>query len=88
MAVLRIIAWILVALALLLLGADAISTLESDSGPVVRTTAEILGLIGIPPIDVENGGIAGAAKWLLEAPLWAIFGIIGVIMTLIFRPIN
>ncbi len=87
MAILRILAWLLVGLALMLLGADAIATLESGV-PEVRTTAEVIALFG-PELDyLEGGGIGKVANFLLAAPLWAIVGIVGVVLTLVFRPIS
>jgi hypothetical protein len=61
MAAFRILAWILVAIAIALLGADGVSSLESGE-PVMRSTEMVLSLFGI--------------------------GIIGVVMTLIFRPME
>ncbi len=84
------ISWVLIALALALLGADAISSLEAHE-PVVRTSAEILALIGINgPAVAENspGGVAKALGTVLNLPLWAVLGLIGVVMTLIFRPLE
>lgn len=90
MAAFRFIAWLLVSIAVALLGADAVSSLELGE-PVVRTTAEILGLLGVNGAGVvENspGGVAKALKTLLELPLWAIVGLIGVVLTLVFRPME
>lgn len=87
MAILRIIAWVLVALGFMLLGADAVSTLEMGT-PVVRTTAEVIDLIGPTVSPAESGPLAGASKFLLELPMWVIFGVVGVLMTLIFRPVD
>ena len=87
MAILRLVAWVLVALALLLLGADGVSTLEAGE-PVVRTTAEILGLLGLEVTPGGEGSLAGVSDFFLEAPLWAVFGTVGVVLTLIFRPVD
>lgn len=83
MVVLRILAWILVALALMVLGHDAISTLE-DGVPVITTSAEMLNLLGIG-ITVPEGGIG---KIFLELPLDIVLGVPGIILTLLFRPID
>ncbi|WOI53102.1 hypothetical protein [Parvularcula sp. LCG005] len=83
MAIFRIVAWLLVAVALMLLGADGISTLEAGE-PVVRTTAEILSLLGLQMTPPESG----VMKFVLEAPMWMFFGIVGIVLTLIFRPID
>jgi hypothetical protein len=90
MAAFRFIAWVLVSVAVALLGADAISSLEHGE-PVVRTTAEILGLFGLNAqgvVDASPGGVAKALSTLMNLPLWAVVGIIGVVLTLIFRPME
>ena len=86
MAVLRILAWVFVALALMLLGADGISTLETGE-PVIRTAAEIFALFGLE-FGRPEGGAGSVVNFLLDAPMWAIFGVIGIILTLLFRPID
>ena len=87
MGILRIASWILVGLAIALIGADGVTTLEAGT-PQVRTTAEIIGLFGPDVGLVDGGGIAKAANFFLAAPLWAILGLIGVVLTLVFRPIE
>lgn len=88
MGFLRLLSWLFVALGLMLLGADVISTLDQDV-MVIRTTAEIMNLIGIGvAADVGDGALAGIANFILNAPLWALVGGIGIIMTLIFRPMD
>ncbi|MDZ7629016.1 MAG: hypothetical protein U5J99_11520 [Parvularculaceae bacterium] len=90
MAAFRFFSWILVAAALALLGADAVSSMEAGE-PVIRTSGEILALIGVNgPSVAENspGGMAKVLQTLLNLPLWAVLGLIGVVMTLIFRPME
>ncbi|HXI88156.1 MAG TPA: hypothetical protein VNH64_11895 [Parvularculaceae bacterium] len=90
MAAFRFLAWLLVSIAVALLGADAVSSLEQHQ-PVIRTTAEILSLIGFNNAGlVQNSphGIAKALQTILALPLWAILGLIGVVLTLVFRPIE
>lgn len=90
MAVFRFIAWMLVALAVALLGADAVTSLESGE-PVMRSTGDILNLIGINGTALaENspGGVSQALGAVLGLPLWGVLGIIGVVLTLIFRPLE
>lgn len=89
MAIFRFLAWVLVALAIGLLGADGISSLESKT-PVMRSTADVLGLFGftIGAGENEGGGIAEAIGAVLALPLWGVLGVIGVVLTLIFRPID
>ena len=90
MAIFRLLAWILVALGIALLGADAISSLESGE-PVIRTTAEMLALGGLDAYAAAEAapkGVADAMTTVLQLPLWAVLGLIGIILTLIFRPID
>lgn len=90
MAAFRFVAWMLVAISIALLGADGVSSLESGE-PVMRTTAQILELVGINGADVsENapGGISQALSTLMALPLWGVIGIFGVVLTLIFRPME
>jgi len=86
----RFFSWVLVFIAIALIGADAIESLEQKE-PIVRTTAEILALIGIDGYAVAEGspgGLRQALSALMGIPLWAIIGLIGVVLTLIFRPIE
>ena len=87
MGILRIVAWVLVGLAIALVGADGISTLEAGT-PQVRTTAEIIGLFGPEVGLIEGGGAGKAVNFFLAAPLWALLGVVGIVLTLVFRPID
>ena len=90
MAAFRFIAWVLVAIAIALLGADGVSSLETGE-PVMRTTETILGLVGLSGATiVENapGGVSQALGTIMSLPLWAVIGLIGVVLTLVFRPID
>jgi len=88
MVAFRLVAWILVALAIALLGADAVSSLETGE-PVVRTTSEVLSLFGFDLGAAEpSGGVGKAIATVLNLPLWAVVGIIGLVLTLVFRPID
>lgn len=90
MAAFRIIAWVLVAVAIALLGADGVSSLEAGE-PVMRSTQMVLSLFGIDGAAlVENspGGVSQAIGTIMGLPLWGVIGVIGVVMTLIFRPME
>lgn len=90
MAAFRFIAWVLVALAVALLGADGVSSLESGE-PVMRSTADVLALFGLDGAGLaENapGGVSQALGAALGLPLWGVLGVIGVVLTLIFRPLE
>jgi len=90
MAAFRILAWILVAIAIALLGADGVSSLESGE-PVMRSTEMVLSLFGVDGAALtENspGGVSQVIGTIMGLPLWGVIGIIGVVMTLIFRPME
>ncbi len=90
MAAFRFLAWTLVAMAIALLGADAISSLETGE-PVIRSTASILGIFGVNGLSIADaapGGVAQAIKTVMGIPLWAVVGIIGLVLTLVFRPLD
>lgn len=90
MAGFRFLAWLLVSIAVALLGSDAISSLEKGA-PVMRSTAYILSLFGIDGGALAGGApdsLAQAIKTVLDVPLWAVVGLIGVVLTLVFRPME
>jgi len=90
MTVFRFIAWVFVGIAIALLGADGISSLEQKE-PVIRSTAEVLALFGLDGYAVAEaspGGIKQALTTVMGVPLWSIIGLIGIVLTLIFRPID
>lgn len=85
---LRITAWVMIALALTLVGADLISSLEAGQ-PVVRTTREIFNLIpGVAISPLGTDGVLGALNLALDLPLWAIVGGIGMVATILVRPVE
>ncbi len=89
MFVFRAIAWLFVALAIALLGADAITSLED--GLTLRTTGDILMLFGLDAAalaDSAPGAVAPVAGALVNFFPWAILGAIGLLLTLVFRPID
>ena len=90
MVAFRFISWFLVAVALMLLGADAISSLETGAVEM-RSVAEVLSLFGLNApalIAAAPGGVSQALAAVLGVPLWAVFGVIGVILVLVFRPMD
>ena len=87
MGILRILSWLLLGLGIALIGADGISTLEAGQ-PVIRTTQEILALLGAEIGLLEGGGLGKAVNLFLTLPLWALIGGIGLVLTLVFRPID
>ena len=90
MAAFRFIAWLLVALAVALLGADAVTSLESGV-PAMRTTADIFNLFGVDGValaEASPGGVSQAVSTIMGLPLWGVIGLIGIVLTLVFRPID
>jgi len=63
-----------------------------ESGvPVIRTTGTVLALFGVDGgalADAAPGGVAKALETLMGIPLWAVIGLVGVVLTLVFRPID
>lgn len=90
MAAFRFIAWVLVALAVALLGADGVASLETGE-PVMRSTEQILALVGVDGGAIAKnspGGVSQALGTIMGLPLWGVIGLIGVVLTLIFRPMD
>ena len=90
MGAFRFVAWVLVALAVALLGADGVSSLETGA-PVMRSTADILTLVGVDGAALAEGSsgpVSQALGAVMGLPLWSVIGVIGVVLALIFRPID
>ncbi len=90
MAIFRFFSWILIYLAIALMGGDLMESLEQGE-PIIRSTAEVLALIGIDGYafaEASPGGVSQALSALMSIPLWTIIGLIGIVLTLIFRPIE
>ena len=90
MTIFRFIAWVFVAIAIALIGADGVASLEQKE-PIIRSTAEILALFGLDGYavaDASPGGVKQALTTVMGIPLWSIFGVVGIVLTLIFRPID
>jgi hypothetical protein len=87
MVVFRWLSLVLIVLALMLLGADIVSTLEAAGGTVVRSLDRVLLLVGFdakPWVQTKfPPGVANAFLAILSTPGWVTFGIIGVILVLI-----
>jgi len=82
---LRIAGWTLIGIALALLGADIISSLEQGL-PVVRTTREVMNLIpGVAIDSLGTDGPAGVVNLLIDLPLWAFLGGLGILVAALLR---
>ena len=83
MVVFRVIGLFLIVVALMLLGADLVSTLEKNGATTIRSFDQILLLLGadtsawierLPPL------IATALAALFSWPGWAVLGIPGILL--------
>jgi len=90
-AFMRLFSLLLVVLALMLLGADAISSLEHPGRMTVRSFEAIWGLFDAANVQAFKawadqtlpGFLAGFVYGLLAIPAWSI-GVIGVVLAFIF----
>lgn len=89
----RFIALVLIVLGLMLLGADVVSLLERGTEPHVRSLGEVWGLFTATGVESFQAWIAGMAPAevtevfasLLALPAFAVFGVTGVILAVLFR---
>jgi len=93
MIVFRLLGLILIAIALMFLGADGIQTLESGEVSI-RSLSEAWGLLHQASYDSFTAwsaeALPGAVQdpvlsTIMAAPAWASFGVLGIIIALIFR---
>jgi hypothetical protein len=88
---LRLISLVLIIAALMLLGADAVTSLEKGGDVTVRSLSTVWGLLDPGSLDgfkawVQNHA-AFAAQFVYSAlglPGWSITGVLGVILAFIF----
>ncbi len=87
----RLVSLILIVAALLLLGADAVTSLERGGELAVRSLGTIWGMIHQASLDafkswVQNRmpGMAQGVYSFLALPGWAATGVLGVILAFIF----
>lgn len=92
MAVLmRLVSLILIVAALMLLGADAVTSLERGGILTVRSLDTIWALLNKASLDAFKGWVQNHAAFMaqfvfstLAIPGWAVTGVIGVILAFIF----
>jgi hypothetical protein len=86
---LRILGVILMAQALMLLGADEITSIEHGWVRIIRSFGEILALYHAGPGRWMNeslpGWLATPLMMVLAAPGWAVFGLTGALLVFIAR---
>jgi hypothetical protein len=82
MLIFRVIGLFLIVVALMLLGADVVSTLENNAGTTIRSFAQILALFGADTntwVERSPPLIAGVLAAVFSWPGWAVVGIPGVL---------
>ena len=85
----RILGIVLVAHALMLIGADEITTIESGGIRTIRTLEHILTLYGADPKAWDTGlpaPFAMAMATIMSLPGWAVLAAIGGALSFIARP--
>jgi len=87
MFIIRWLSLVLIVIALMLLGADVVSTLEKHGELVIRSLEQILMLFGIDAkLAVQSNfppQLANVCVTVIGWPAWATFGVLGVILALI-----
>ena len=84
----RLLGILLMLHALMLLGADEISTIEAGGIRTIRSLARILTLYRADPEPFLMSlpeWLAGAMAWVLSLPGWGVLAIIGGALAAIFR---
>ena len=85
----RIVGIILVAHALMLIGADEISTLEAGGIRMIRSLGTILALYGADSMTWQAnlpGFLAGIVSTILAWPGWAVLAVTGGVLAAVARP--
>jgi hypothetical protein len=88
----RLVSLILIVLALILLGADALTSLQHDGAITVRSLDVILAILDRPLLDLFKDWVlrtlpAPLPHWIfstLALPGWSVPGVIGVILAFVF----
>src|SRR5882672_2996306 len=83
MAILRVTSVFLIVIALMLLGADVVSSLEQSGGTVVRSFNHILQLCGFDAdlwfTETLPPQIADICIDIFSGPSWAVIGVLGTV---------
>ena len=89
--VMRLISLILIVTALMLLGADAVTSLERGGDLTVRSLGTIWGLFNPASLNAAKSWVQNHAAFMaqgvyssLALPGWAVTGVIGVILAFVF----
>ena len=93
MVVFRVIGLIFVALALMTLGADGLSSLEAGEIKI-RSFSDLWAILHQPSLDAFGTWSSGAlppavvdpgVSTLMSLPAWVVLGILGIILAFLFR---
>ena len=74
--------------ALMLVGADEISSIENGWIRTIRSYGRILTLYGADPEPLLTslpGWLSAALGWVLSQPGWGVIGVVGLALVLVFR---
>jgi len=92
MIVFRFLALILFALALMLLGGDALDSLEAGEVSLrsLSDFAELIGLgnwqAGVEGLESWPAWLTGALLYVVTSPAWAVLGLTSIVLSFIFAP--
>jgi hypothetical protein len=85
----RFISLILIVAALMLLGADAVGTLESGGDVKLRSLQSVWALFApaaaASAMEGLPAAVASPVGLLLSLPAWATFGLLGLLIAFLFR---
>ena len=91
MVIFRVISLVIISAALMLLGADAMTSLETGT-TTLRSAADVLNVVGQDGTGVQallEGSLPAAVSPVvggaMAAPAWIPLGVVGLILALIFR---
>ena len=90
--VINFLSLLLVVVALMLLGADLITSLEHRGQPTARSIEDVWALLAPSSLDAFKawahaslpGFLAQVVYWLINLWSWAVTGVIGVILAFVF----
>jgi hypothetical protein len=88
----RLVSLVLICVALMLLGADLISTLENGGAVVIRSLDHVWTAVNSPSIDglkvwLDHNApkaVTHGVESFLATPGWAAFGVLGVVIAFLF----
>jgi hypothetical protein len=88
----RLVSLVLICIALMLLGADLISTLEHGGEVVIRSLDYVWTAVHKPSIDALKvwldhhapPTVTHGIELFLATPGWAVFGVLGVVLAFLF----